>query len=113
MHRRTLLLALTAALVSLVLGYGLLGLAAPDAGSGSSEAVAVGSLDLTALASTFTGPDGVAPRIVVVDETALTPANVRGDHDDDHDDHDDDDHDDDDDDDDDDDRDDHGADDDD
>ncbi len=107
MNRRTLMIALTAALVSLGLGYGLLGLAAPDAGADAP--VAASTLDLAALASAYTGPDGVPPRIVVVDEPAAPTADSAGrsddedkyddeddDHDDDHydDDHyDDDDHD--------------------
>lgn len=101
MNRRTLMIALTAALVSLGLGYGLLGLAAPDAGADAP--VAAGTLDLAALANAYTGPDGVPPRIVVVDEPAAATAEVaRHDddrydddrydddrYDDDHDDHDD------------------------
>lgn len=72
MNRRSLMIALTAALVSLGLGYGLLGLAAPDAGADAP--VAASTLDLAALARAYTGPDGVPPRIVVVDEPAAPPA---------------------------------------
>lgn len=93
MHRRTLLIALTFAAVATALGYGLLGLAAPD---GGATAPAMTSTDVDALIEAL-AVSGTARVIVVEDAPSSTePSRSSGygddeDHDDDEDDDDDDD----------------------